>query len=471
MEKTASVRLLQLLGWEGEALTAFLPAWERAIPLLNLTEADIAFAADVWIPKYWDISLKSVRKMIALFFKEAAELAKMEEYLRAGHKVISTHNTSSFVCLYANKHAGNGRLHIIYPDFIISTMWQAFFGKSPETNFEEEDNVVRCSHCALNCTRAREMTKGKIPDPTVNWSWGLFCDEAPKTVELIECLTSKNHVETVLVTAPHDSALGQVEADNEERVQYLSHKLRSSQDRITAKTGITVSEKDMRAAWDAYMSYMERVEEITNLVIYADPQPVSGNELALFSVCMQVCFNLGIEAVNEALDIAIEEIRERIQRGKGPLPKGAPKLACYFVPLNVPWVDRMFRENGVNLSLGRLYPLASMMEERLKSDEDPYLAAARQIYMSHDAVNMGNAASIAESLLSRFPLDGALIGFYDFDRWIGSLQKTEMRLVEERTGIPHFYLEGDFWALNKVSAEDRKAVIRGICNCLKISSV
>ena len=186
---------------------------------------------------------------------------------------------------------------------------------------------------------------------------------------------------------------------------------------------------------------------------------------------MQVCFNLGIEAVNEALDIAIEEIRERIQRGKGPLPKGAPKLACYFVPLNVPWVDRMFRENGVNLSLGRLYPLASMMEERLKSDEDPYLAAARQIYMSHDAVNMGNAASIAESLLSRFPLDGALIGFYDFDRWIGSLQKTEMRLVEERTGIPHFYLEGDFWALNNVSAEDRKAVIRGICNCLKISSV
>ena len=80
MEKTASVRLLQLLGWEGEALTAFLPEWERAIPLLNLTEADIAFAADVWIPKYWDISLKSVRKMIALFFKEAAELAKIKEY-------------------------------------------------------------------------------------------------------------------------------------------------------------------------------------------------------------------------------------------------------------------------------------------------------------------------------------------------------------------------------------------------------
>ena len=471
MEKTASVRLLQLLGWEGEALSTFLPAWERAIPLLNLTEADLAFAADVWIPKYWDVSLKSVRRMIALFFEEAAELAKTEEYLRAGHKVISTHNTSSFVCLYANKLAGKGNLHIIYPDFIISTMWQAFFGKSPETGFGEEETVVRCSHCALNCTRAREMTKGKIPDPTVNWSWGLFCDEAPKTVELIECLTSKNHVETVLVTAPHDSMLGQVEADNEERVKYLSHKLHSSQERITARTGVTVTEKDMRAAWDAYMSYMERVEEITNLVIYADPQPVSGNELALFSVCMQVCFNRGIEAVNEALDIAIMEIRERIRRGEGPLPKGAPKLACYFVPLNVPWVDRMFRENGVNLSLGRLYPLASMMKEKLKPDQDPYLAAARQIYMSHDAVNMENAAGIAESLLSRFPLDGALIGFYDFDRWIGSLQKTEMRLVEERTGIPHFYLEGDFWAINKVSAEDRKAVIRGICNCLKISSV
>ena len=471
MNNSSSIRLLQLLGWQGDELQAFLPIWEKTAKFLGLSEQDISFAADVWIPQYWDISLQSVRKMIAFFFMEAAELTKQENYLQQGHKIISTHNTSSFVCLHANQLAGQGRVHVTYPDFIISTMWQAFFGKSTETNFAEEDSPFRCSHCALNCTRAKEMIKGKIPRPTVTWSWGLYCDEAPKTIELIHCMRDEDDDDTVLTTAPHDGIMGEIEAECEDRVVFLAKILRNCQDLVSEKTGVAVTADHMNRAWKAYMDYMTRVEEITDLVTYADPQPVSGNELALFNVCMQVSFSIGMDAVCEALDIAIREIRERIARQEGPLPKGAPKLACYFVPLNVPWVDRVFRENGVNLSMGRLFPLASMMEERLKWDTDPYIAAARQIYMCHDAVNMENAAQIAEKLLSRYPLDGALLGFYDFDRWIGSLQKTEMRLVEEKTGIPHFYLEGDFWAINKVSARERKKIIRGICNCLKISSL
>ena len=75
--------------------------------------------------------------MIAAIIREAAELARTEEYIRAGHRVISSHNTASFVCLYANKLAGKEKVHIVYPDFIISTIWQAFFGKSPETYFGE----------------------------------------------------------------------------------------------------------------------------------------------------------------------------------------------------------------------------------------------------------------------------------------------------------------------------------------------
>ena len=118
------------------------------------------------------------------------------------------------------------------------------------------------------------------------------------------------------------------------------------------------------------------------------------------------------------------EVEDRIRCGVGNLPKGAPKLACHFAPLNVPWVDRTFRDNGVNLSLGRVFPLASWMEEAIKHDDDPYIAAARMCLMWPDAVNMKNEAEIVIRLFEHYSFDGALFGFYDFDRWIGALQKT-----------------------------------------------
>ncbi len=470
MDSSVNIQLLRLLGWEGAELERFLPEWERAARFLRLSDEDVYYSVNQWLPKYWDISLLSVRKLIAAFVREAAELSKMEQYKSEGKAILSSHNTSSFVCLYANKLAGKDRIHVVYPDFIMSTMWQAFFGKPLERTSDGASMNYGCGHCALNCTKANGRVEGFIPEPTVSWSWGLHCDEAPKTEELIARLKNQKEPKNVLVYVPHDAALGEVEADNDRRVAYLASKMRDSQRVISRYTGVAVTDEDMRAAQEAYMAYMRRVEKITDLVVNADPQPISGNELALFSVCMQVCFDTGMEAVNEALDIAITEIEERIAGGLGPLPKGAPKLACYFVPLNVPWVDRLFRDNGVNLSLGRVFPIASMMEKKLDAD-DPYMAAARQCFMCPDTVNMKDAARIVADLLGRYPIDGALLGFYDFDRWIGALQKTEMRLVEEATEIPHYYLEGDFWAGDKYSTEDRTAVIRGICNCLKISGI
>ena len=67
-------------------------------------------------------------------------------------------------------------------------------------------------------------------------------------------------------------------------------------------------------------------------------------------------------------------------------------------------------------------------------------------------------------------MDGALYGFFAFDRWIGALEKTMIREAEERTGIPHFYLEGDFWNGARFSM-DRMSTIRSICSCLKISGI
>ena len=67
--------------------------------------------------------------------------------------------------------------------------------------------------------------------------------------------------------------------------------------------------------------------------------------------------------------------------------------------------------------------------------------------------------------------DGALYGFYSSDSWVGALQKTMVKVIEAETGVPHFYIEGDLWALGGEARETRLAIVRSICNYLKISNI
>lgn len=88
-----------------------------------------------------------------------------------------------------------------------------------------------------------------------------------------------------------------------------------------------------------------------------------------------------------------------------------------------------------------------------------------------NTVNMLDEARMVTEQLQVYEVDGVLYGFFSFDRWIGALEKTMIRVVEEKTSIPHFYLEAEFWNSGRYSPEDRLSMIRSICNCLKITGI
>lgn len=460
---------LRMLGWEGIELDTFLPDWLAAAAFLGLTDEDVRYAVTDWIPTYWDLSLRGIRMCIGACIREIASTARLGLYQAEGRRLLYSNMPASPVCIRANKLAGGDRLHISYPDFLISTVLSAFFNKpyGGTTGSTLMDPV--CRHCGMNCVRVDVSRSGAIPKPTVTWNWGLHCNEAPKTEELIDCLWDSAWRD-VFITLPHDAPLGDAEADDMPRVRYLANEIVEGQRHVSALTGIEVGPEHLRAAMDDYLGYLHRLECLTDMVVAADPQPITGNELTLFGVGLQMVFDTGYDYLNAAIDTMTAEASARIACGQGILPKGAPKLACHFNPLNVPWVDKAFRDNGVSLSLGRIFPLARGMSRYLDED-NIYITIARQCLATPDAVNMRDEARIVSELLSRYPVDGALYGFFAFDRWVGALQKTMIQIVEETTGIPHFYLEGDFWDGARCDLEDRMAIVRGICNCLKISGI
>ena len=169
-------RFLQLLGWDGEELEAFLPEWLKTTEFLHLTEADVAFAVEEWLPTYWDMSMNGTRKFIAAVIREAAAMAHAGDYMASGDSVIYSMMPSAAVCVYANRLAGGGKVHIFYPYFIIATVWTAFFGRELDARLNGSGLDPACQHCAMNCLRADSTIKGMVTPPTVIWNWGLQCD-------------------------------------------------------------------------------------------------------------------------------------------------------------------------------------------------------------------------------------------------------------------------------------------------------
>jgi len=470
MSKNIHEDFLRLLGWEGEELAHFLPEWIYAARFLRLSDKDVENAVEHWLPTYWDLSLLSTRKLIAAYIREVVEFSKVRQFKNAGHKIIYAYPTSSHQCVYANRIAGRGRVHVFHADFLIATINQAFFGKMTGGSNSVSCLSKTCHHCALNAVRVDSSVSGQIVAPTVSWSWGLHCNESSKALEMISCLRGSEW-QDVFLTIPHDAALGCIEADNEERVSYLAAQIKDSQKQISELTGVEVTEEHLWQSTREYLDYMHRLDILNDLVIKADPQPLSGNELNLFGLCVQVCFDTGLTYLNEALDIAIREAEQRIAQGVGIVPKGSPKLACHFQPLNLLWLNNAFIENGVSIALGRIFTRAQWLEDAIDPN-DAYRTAARHCLLCPNAVNMKNEAEYAIKVLQQYHFDGALYGFYSFDRWVGALHKIMIKEVEEVTGIPHYYLEGDFWGnSNNSTVDDRMPIIRSICNSLKISSL
>lgn len=459
---------LRLAAFSDEDIARQLPMWKKACIRLGLSERDVKYAVEEWIPEYWDLSLLGIRKCIGAYIHELIELCRFADYKARGDKIIYCNMPSHPACAYANKISGGDRMHVSTPDFVIASVLNAFFHKSTILNHGDIPCMnPMCNHCGMNRLHADAHYKQTVITPTVMWNWGLCCNEGPKTEELIQCM-GEDEWHYVFSHLPHDALLGVNEASDDSRVTYLAKQLEYSQKQITEFTGIAVTEEQISEALDAYLYYVDKLEQLCDLVTYSDPQPITSNELTLFGAVTHSAFETGFKYVDDAIDTMLEEVKARVAEGRGVLPKDSPKLACHFTPYCVPWVNKAFIDNRVNLTINTLYAPASYLK-KYHDKTDIYRTIAQQWLCNPSAVNMMDEVEIVTSMLSKMPLDGVLYGFFEFDRWIGGIQKTMIKIVEERTGIPHYYLEGDFWNDDKYSLEDRISRIQSIAYKVRLN--
>lgn len=178
-------------------------------------------------------------------------------------------------------------------------------------------------------------------------------------------------------------------------------------------------------------------------------------------------FNTGIESMESALDTTIEEVKQRVARKEGIMPEGAPKLMAFIMPVTLPWIPKMFEQNGVGLTFGDIY-LPSKKQLIPSRYDDPFMAAAETWLKRSSSINTGYRAQLICEKMETYGIDGLVLGFFDFDRWIGSDHRLLARMVEEQTNKPVFYIEGDIWDDRDYSPEALRMRIESICGIVKM---
>jgi benzoyl-CoA reductase/2-hydroxyglutaryl-CoA dehydratase subunit BcrC/BadD/HgdB len=467
MAQDVHEEFLRLTGFEEEEMPEYLPQWRKASEKLGLTEDDISFATKEHLPAYFAVELEGIRKLLGCFVKETIDLTKASDYKKRGVKIVYGILPAILHFYYALKITAPDKVFVSFPDIFLTMVMNGFFHKlTPYLEEAERAGIpYGCRHCALNKTRYAARRLDIIPPPDINWIWGFICDEAPKTDEFIR-LYYDPQWKTYITRLPHDQPLYTVEDEVASRVKYLAAQMKDGFESSQREIGIKVPEEKISEVISIWQRYAAKLAELA-LLMTADPQPLGAISGRLFWEGLFTPFNTGIEGMEKALDITIKEVKQRVANKEGILPAGAPKLLIYSIHPTVPWVAKIFEENGVGVPLSEFFILTKKQLEP-PSFEDPYMAAAEGWLRTSGMVNPGYQAEQICEKLETHKFDGMVFGLMDFDRWLGSSHRLLARMVEEKTKLPAFYIEGDNWDDRDYSQEALRTRIESICEIMKM---
>ena len=467
--KEINTRYLELAGFEGEELDAILPDWLAAADAMGLTDEDVRYAVEEYIPQCWNIQYRGVRKLIGAWTRECIEVCKTKQYKAEGKKIIYGILPAVVTPYTAFKRAGGDNVHVSFPDLVLIQTLNGFFHKAGPIISKAEDMGFNygCRHCPLNKTRLAAYATGLIASPDVIWSWGFNCDEGPKTDEMIQGITGKKwkyHVSRV----PHDSTFSEEEDMMETRLKFMSDQMKLGVKAIEEATGFTITDEHLIQANKDVGRLGFKCGMLTNLCTNADPPVLGGETLTMLQQVLTVPFNTGFKYMEDAIDTLTKEIRAAIKAGEGVMPKGTPRVGFYNLPFCIPWVGKYFRDNGVITAFSSALTHSKKEMSPTKYPDDPWMSAAESWARNGMCMNLNGEANAMIEKIELCNPDGMILGFFDFDRWLGAQQKIIAKIVQERTGVPSYYIEADFWDDRDYSPESLKTRIESVCQIIKM---
>ncbi len=429
-------RLLEMCGFEPQEIRQEKNRIEKTFKILGIGEKEIA-AAEKRVERLYSIELQCVRKMLKVWIKELIALVMArEEKEKIVYAIMPSPSESYLAAMLASD-----RLYVGYPDYVFQIGLGAIFGHlDPLLEAAEKYGMTAGGgHCGLNKTRLGAHALGIIPKGDLSMAWGILCDEGPKTDELIHEVFG---TPIVYLDRCQDDPLDLYPDVNELTVEYMVGEIKRAYAQFGEVAGVEITNQLVMEAVKILFGYMESLCKVQELM-RSDPLPLSQADMILFIMVTQLCIR-DYEGATEAVNMLYQEVKQRVEKNRGVLPKGSPRVLWgNHFPLTDPGIVKMVEEVGIASPLSEIWYLATQPPGKVYDDPIETIA--------HRFLEMGILTSVTGRikdvvrLFKDWDLDGILWFNHVTCKVIGTDSLMIKKALKKELNVPVIVLEGDMY--------------------------
>jgi len=331
-----------------------MPRVKRFFEKTGLNEEDAKRGKDRLINYYQCGELRGMRMHIGALMKWTVDIVLAKE---EGKKTMWNELPQGMNSAYL------GAVHFVDSNIVVGSPGLNFFnilggvfGKLDHMWTWAEENFFTqgVAHCACNFTVAGGRALGAIPPGDLTIMQGIYCDEAPKTGELIEHVFGER---VFYINRCQDEYLFEPPG-GERQVAYLAGAYELLQQEMSKVAGAEITDEMVKQnLMNYYLVEQAKIKEIEDLRVMSDPQVLrvqAWNLLWIFHVFSPG--KPGFEERMEALQVLYDELKGMVDRGEGITEKGAPKII--YAPM-LPFVDpeygKVLEDAGINVCCNEVY--------------------------------------------------------------------------------------------------------------------
>ena len=461
--------LLELCGFEPAEIKAELPRVQKVFNMFGLTQEDIERGKER-ILKYWEPELVGLRKIRGLAIRELVDviLGREENKITlCGSLPSATTDILNAASFHSDKVVAT------YPDVLVLLIFGFIFDKLEPFLETAEKHALRPggAHCSLLQVRLGLNILGLYPKCDLLMSMGSLCDALPKTDEVLNLYFN---IPVQYINCCQDRG-----ADWEDMYRskdFYVNEIRKAKNRVSEVVGFEVTNDMVNDARKIRRDAAIYATKMYELVLNSDPTPISAASMQYIRVLRALPLGRrNQEAMNAANKLLFQEVEERVKRGVGVTPKGAPRvLYGPLVSLSDPSIVHMIEQLGVAIPVTEdtiLVPdgaLAPQMDDRGRGT-DPWERVAYALLQRSIEASCPMRIKSISGAIKRYRLDGALIMFHYSCRYFAGDPLILKDAVQKEAGVPVMVLEADLYDPRFYTAEQMRTRLEAFAEMLKAS--
>lgn len=447
--------LLTLCDYTPEEIESESARIARAFERWDINSDDIA-RAEARIRRYFDINLIGMRKFLGIWLREFVDMTLAKD---EGKSVIYLSYpplgplASGLADMADDVYCG-------IPETIILSVMGQMFGKLEPVLLEAEKFWMPPgqANCELVAARLGAILSGSIPAPTLLLPNGVTCDQVGKVDEILNELygVPVAHVDSgfsVESTPPPHTEEG--------RVQYLATELQRVAMSIKALTGRELDEKTLAAGRAKFRALRQIYYEIQDL-LRADPVPMSTKDFGIIGVLMSSYVKQAILRGADAGSTLVAELKQRVMKGEGILPKGAPRVLIVFPHMGDPAVTEVIENTGLVIAASS----RSLSADKAPLQYEGTWERAAELILRRGGSVMAMATQMRD-LAVEYKVDGVIVNTISQCRVYNLHPIKTKQLIEAELGIPVLALEHDPYDSREYTLEHFRSRVEPFAEVLR----